>query len=295
MSKHIAFLAATASIAVLSSPALAEAGSVDDRYADIEQAGTYQGAWEGNWQDSETYSGEWEGSYADNDGRIVDTEYEGTWTDGETAHGSRHPHRGRHEEHSGSRLGYSQAEREEWLAQCRSLRGENRQYVTYKEEDDSDGGLLGGLLGAIVGGVAGNRIADGNRLAGTLIGAGVGGLAGAVIGSAIDRSDDDYYDDVVYADYGDSFGYCEAYLINYERGYGAGFGQTGQIAYAPVMMVPVAGHMQTMRPDHHRMIQREVIVEREEHHPQNREAAPATRPRIQRTIAPNHGKVQPIR
>lgn len=309
MSKHFAFLAATASVAVISAPALAQVDViddvvVDDRYADIQQAGTYDGEWEGSWKGSDTYSGEWEGSYAGEDGDLIDAEYEGTWIDDDRLEGHHprrhHPRRrpGHNPHHSGPRLGYSEAQREEWLAQCRSLRGDDRQYIVYEEEDDADGGLLGGLLGAIVGGVAGNRIADGDRLAGTLIGAGIGGIAGAVIGSAIDNSDDDY-EDIVYVDDEDSFGYCEAYLLNYERGYGAGYGQPGQIAYAPVMMVPVSGQIPAqMLPRHphgigHRpMIRREILIERTETAPEPRH--PVRQPVAQEQAAAS-GKIQPIR
>jgi len=128
-------------------------------------------------------------------------------------------------------LGYTQADRDAWLDDCRSA---------YYGEGKKRGGFFGGLLGAIAGGVVGNRVSDDHRLAGTLIGAGVGGIAGIAIGAAIgaagDREDIDE---------------CEAYLLRYEAGYGSGYpapaqgygygyGYPAYPAYAyQVVMVPV--------------------------------------------------------
>jgi len=292
MSKHL-FLAAAASLAVLSSPVAAQSTHSDSRYGAAQQAGTYDGEWEGGWEDEETYSGEWEGSYADQDGRVIDAEYEGTWNEGPSHEEDRGPGHHGHMRHSGPRFAYSAAQREEWLEQCRALRGENREYIVYEDEDEGDdGGLIGGLLGAIVGGIAGNRIADGERLGGTLIGAGVGGLAGLVIGSAIDRANDrDDRDNISYIEDDNAFGYCEAYLLNYERGYGPGYGQSGQITYAPVIMMPV-GQMQRQAPQR-RMIHREVIVEHAEPR-HTHQPAPAPRQHVTRRPSAPAGKVQPI-
>ena len=123
----------------------------------------------------------------------------------------------------------------------------------------------------------------GDRLAGTLIGAGLGGLSGAVIGAALDGGD--YDDDRYYADEGYGFDYCEAYLLNYERGYGV----PGQVSYAQVSMFPVA--QQPMRHEPHRrmitrVIEEEVEVER---------AAPAPRRHIRRTAPAPQGKLSTIK
>lgn len=136
------------------------------------------------------------------------------------------------EEHSGpqrglppQQLGYSAAQRAQWLEQCRAA------------YDDASGRrrgeTIGGVLGAVAGGLAGNRIADGARLGGTLISAGVGGLAGAAIGGAIGAGSDRAHLDQ-----------CEDYLVRYEQGFrGYGHGEYGH-PYVPVMWikVPIVTH-----------------------------------------------------
>ncbi|MXO88609.1 glycine zipper 2TM domain-containing protein [Altererythrobacter aestuarii] len=289
---------------------MAQESPLDDRYIEIAQAGTYDGEWEGNWQDQDSYTGEWEGTYADEDGYVIETQYEGTWNGEEQDErpvyqdGRHRMGRPRMDGHHmdghhmggrrpGPRFAYSLAEREEWLAQCRALRndGYDRRPVYYEEERENNGGLLGGLLGAVVGGIAGNRIADGERLAGTLIGAGLGGIAGAVIGSAIGEDKDDHR--IVYADdFEDEkplIDYCEAYLINYERGYGPA--QTARIAYAPVMMMPVASGMQNFGRGGRPMIHREIVIEE----PREETAAPAPRRVIRRAVEAQPSKLQEIK
>lgn len=135
----------------------------------------------------------------------------------------------------GPSIGYSDAQRELWLAQCREAyfdaRGRRR------------GEAIGGVLGAVAGGVAGNRIADGERFAGTLIGAGVGGLAGAAVGSAVGAAAD--RDRIERR-----FDACEDYLLRYERSFGAHGAVNGAYRYgygyphAPVMWVkvPIVSH-----------------------------------------------------
>ncbi|HSG56407.1 MAG TPA: hypothetical protein VLA45_13235, partial [Paracoccaceae bacterium] len=109
-------------------------------------------------------------------------------------------------------------------------------------------------------------IADGDRLLGTILGAGVGGLAGAVIGSIVDGGDDDD-DRVAYVEDDYGFDYCAAYLQNYERGYG----MPAQVAYAPVMMVPVAqAPHQAERRTSYRVIEEEVAVDAHEPRPARR-------------------------
>ncbi|MFC3100980.1 glycine zipper domain-containing protein [Altererythrobacter lauratis] len=191
-----------------------------------------------------------------------------------------HHHQGAAHGYPGARsttpqLAYGPAERAEWLAQCRALRAEDVRPTHYVEEERRNGGLIGGILGAMTGGIVGNRVADGDRLLGTVIGAGMGGVAGAVIGSVIDnadrRRDDGRAAEAAAASQSSAFDYCEAYLLNYERGYGVPV----QMAYAPVAMVPVAQYQpQAHRPQmmRHRMIEEEVLVE----------PAPAPRRQIRR-------------
>src|SRR5690606_7731493 len=106
-------------------------------------------------------------------------------------------------------LGYTEAERDAWLADCREQ---------YYGKGRRSGGIIGGLIGAIGGGILGHEVTNGSstrRLGGTLIGAGVGGLAGLAIGAAIGASGDERKIDE-----------CEAYLHRYTGGYGpeAGYG-----------------------------------------------------------------------
>lgn len=277
MSKNIALFTAAVSLSAIATAAAAQDAPSDGRYASIAHGPEIEYSWEDG----------------DNGEIIHDGEYGAEAGDRENAHGHHAAHRAGHHRAAdpAPRFAYSDYERDEWLAQCRDLRAEYAQPVYYGEEDETDGGLLGGMLGALVGGVAGNRIADGDRLAGTLIGAGVGGIAGAVIGAVIDGSDDGRDSDFAYeeanytvSDHG--FDYCEAYLLNYERGYG--YPQQAQIAYAPVMMVPA-------RPAVHRphtarrMIEERVVADEVE-------AAEAPAPRtIQRAIpARPQGKNRPL-
>ncbi|MES2699225.1 MAG: glycine zipper 2TM domain-containing protein [Pseudomonadota bacterium] len=276
MSKRLAFLAAASPLALLAAPVQAQ---VDDHYAATgEIIETYSepvvqdiGGWE-----SEAGASYADGDYADHaDGHGNDAE--GEWRD--MPRGAQH-HMGGHGRRSSGyhgaamaqprQLAYSPAERAEWLGQCRALHASQDEPVYVEYERDRDGDIIGGVLGAVAGGVVGNRVANrGDRLAGTLIGAGLGGIAGAVIGSVIDNiggDDDDYR---VLAPQEPGFDYCEAYLINYERGYGT----SQQVAYAPVMMVPVQGQAMhgQMTQGHggaRRMIVEEVEVEAEapQHH-----------------------------
>lgn len=120
--------------------------------------------------------------------------------------------------HGDQARGGWEAQRGEWLNECR------RRYRT------SDNGVGGAVIGGVVGGLLGNRIGGrGNRTAGTIIGAGVGAVAGAVIDKAEDR--------------GRGRDYCESYLDQYMANYGHGsYGYGPQMAYGyavPMMMVPV--------------------------------------------------------
>ena len=260
---RLAFLAAASPLALVALPAQAQ---VDDRYAGAEEV-------------IETYSepvvqdiGEWESEEAATGASYAHGVHGGNAEDaeGEWADEPAPMHRMRHMAHGGHhpgmmpgqprQLAYSPEQRAEWLAQCRALNAEPQEPVYLEAEEDADGGLIGGLIGAMAGGVIGNEVRHRHRLAGTLIGAGLGGLAGAVIGSVIDQADEDERR-VVAPPQEPGFDYCEAYLINYERGYGV----PQQMAYAPVMLVPAA---QGMAMQHHggarRIIEEEIEVEGDE-------------------------------
>jgi L-methionine (R)-S-oxide reductase len=74
------------------------------------------------------------------------------------------------------------------------------------------------------------------------------------------------------------FDYCEAYLLNWERGYGV----PGQLAYAPVVAIPAAHYGYTERRGsgvRHRVIEEEVLVE----------AEPAPRRQIRRAMPRRDG------
>ncbi|MEL1251800.1 glycine zipper 2TM domain-containing protein [Aurantiacibacter gilvus] len=251
------FLAGVA-VATMATPAAAHeghhAGQHEVATAETHD-GTYDGDWQGHWQDDQTWRGMWNGTYTSRDGEVLEGRYLGTfigegrfvsddgqvleldevrgWHARDRHYGLGH-HRNPHRLSASpdGRLGYTLAEREAWLADCRLVMGGGN--YGYYEDRGGDGDLVGGLLGAVVGGVAGNRIAgSGDRLLGTVIGAGVGGIAGAVIGDAVDGdgrhgpSANEIY----------AARYCDAYLRRYEMGGGAGFHGQAQ----PVMMVQMVG------------------------------------------------------
>ncbi|WP_338242053.1 glycine zipper 2TM domain-containing protein [Aurantiacibacter hainanensis] len=186
----------------LSAPVAAQDAPLRIEHVDVLESGApYEGEWQGQWQDGDTWRGTWTGTYsarADEDLR--------EWRNMP----------------AGENLGYSRAERDAWLFDCRLVMagrgdyyGHDRYYDGYYD-DGPDGALIGGLLGAAVGGVAGNRIADGDRLAGTLIGAGVGAVAGAAIGSQADGDDYDYEYRELDPNQLWAERYCDAYLARYE-------------------------------------------------------------------------------
>ncbi|MBH5321400.1 glycine zipper 2TM domain-containing protein [Erythrobacter sp. JGD-13] len=148
-------------------------------------------------------------------------------------------------------LGYTTAQRNQWLAECRYLMAGGGGYYDDRYDRGPDGALIGGVLGAVAGGVAGNRIADGDRLLGTVVGAGLGGLAGSAIGSAVDGEGD-------YAEFDReelwAARYCDAYLARHEMGAGYAYAQ-------PMMLVPVRAA--PMRRPHCSQCAEEVIIEEE--------------------------------
>lgn len=197
--------------------------------------------------------------YIEPDSGVYVSGWEATWQDSEQESGPPKMESERRLRRSipaspDARLGYSLAEREQWLAECRLLMADAGGYRR-REERDGNGALIGGVLGAVVGGVAGNRIADDNRLAGTLIGAGVGGLAGAAIGSLVDSDGDGEVD----ANELWAARYCDAYLRRYEMsastaayGYGQPTVVVQPVAYpyqqAPYYEVDSAGARRAIPP-----------------------------------------------
>ncbi|WP_237438076.1 glycine zipper 2TM domain-containing protein [Alteraurantiacibacter buctensis] len=261
MSMRLALFAAASPLALIALPAQAQ---VDDRYAGVEEViETYSEPVVqdiGEWESEEAAAG---ASYAHGDRGSYGSEDYVEWEE-EPARPMHRMRHGGHRQHMAPgqprQLAYSPEERAEWLRQCRALHTSHDEPVYVDRDGDGDADIIGGVIGAVAGGVIGNRVANrGDRLAGTLIGAGLGGLAGAVVGAVIDGidDDDDYHEVAAPQDPG--FDYCEAYLINYERGYGV----PQQMAYAPVMMVPVAQGMATPRHGARRIIEEEIEVEAE--------------------------------
>lgn len=132
--------------------------------------------------------------------------------------GMHHPHGeglGLPPQPGSQRFAYGEAERSEWLRECRMRYGV-----------DADGGLGGALIGGAIGGFAGNRIAGkGNRAIGTVAGAAVGAIAGA----AIDKADSA----------GRTADVCEDYLARYEAAqgaYGHGYAYGQNVMWVPMIV-----------------------------------------------------------
>ena len=274
MSKRLAILAATSPLAFLALPTAAQ---VDDRYEFVEPViETYSEEVVQDITGLEDDPRDAGADYARDGHEYHDgPEYDDAGYDDRPRHHGRRGHHGRGHRAPAAPatpvLAYSAAERAEWLSQCRALHASQDEPLYYYEDarEDGDGGLIGGLVGAVAGGFIGNRVADSHRLTGTLVGAGIGGLAGAVIGSVIDNADDDDDRRLAAAPPQEpGFDYCEAYLLNYERGYGT----PGQVTYAPVMMVPVAQGQMSGHDGHRgarRMIVEEVEIEADEPAPRH--------------------------
>jgi len=321
MSTRISLFLAGAAMMAVTAPAAAHDEHPQMRHVEvIQSSGDYDGEWEGHWQDGDTWRGMWNGTYTTADGEVLEGRYVGTfigegrfvtddgrvlmlgesgWHEGSDRALVRIEHRPPPHALGASpdgRLGYTLAEREAWLADCRVLMAGAGGYSSYNDyyRDDADGGLIGGLLGAVAGGFAGNRIADGDRLAGTLIGAGVGGIAGAVIGSLVDGDGGDRRESrEIDANELYAARYCEAYLRRYEMGGGTGF---QAMAYQPVMMVQTVAAAAPHGHVGHRHGPECTTTVREEWVEVERPAPPARRvvpPRPQPAPQPS-GKVQPI-
>ncbi len=139
---------------------------------------TYQGDWQGAYQEDGSYQGDWQGTYRDADGRVYEGEYSGTFIgDGEMA-----PHWG---------SGQAQNSGPQHHAPYPEDRGYDNQRseeLAYLERCKTSSGIGGAIVGGAIGAFAGNRIAGrGNRLGGSLIGGGLGAVAGAAIDQGTDR------------------------------------------------------------------------------------------------------------
>ena len=242
MSMRLALLAAASPLALIALPAQAQ---VDDRYAAVEEViETYSepvvqdlGDAGSEWVSEESQAG---ASYAHGDYGSTYDEDDGEWQDrpARPMHHMRHAgHHPRMAPGQPRQLAYSAEERAEWLSQCRTLHASYDEPVYVDRDGDGNADMIGSVVGAVAGGVIGHEVARrGDRLAGSLIGAGLGGLAGLAVGALIDGLGDDEDERYVAVPQEPGFDYCEAYLLNYERGYGT----PQQMAYAPVMMMPVA-------------------------------------------------------
>lgn len=282
MSVRSAALLVSAALLACSTTAAAQGAGTEDLAGDYAlepldtvfgDSGRWDGAWDGGWVDGETWRGMWHGTFTDLDGNSVETRYRGTFIgdSGFVSEDGRYlvhsadagwredvgrPDRasgygrGMRQTHAGGPvLGYSFAEREAWLADCRAIYLGDAYFTADERERGGNGGLIGGVLGAVAGGIAGNRIASGERLAGTLIGAGVGGLAGLAIGALIGRGGDDREAErreLLLREQATVAEYCESYLRRYEAG---GYGSAHMYAVQPqtvslvrtVRMVPADG------------------------------------------------------
>ncbi|MEO9634878.1 MAG: RcnB family protein [Parasphingorhabdus sp.] len=130
---------------------------------------TYQGDWQGSYQEDGSYQGEWQGTYQNADGQVYQGEYSGTFI----GDGNVSPHWGSQPtQHAGDR-GY------------RDQRSED---MAYLERCKKSSGIGGAVIGGAIGALAGNRIAGrGSRLGGSLIGGGLGAVAGAAIDQGTDK------------------------------------------------------------------------------------------------------------
>ncbi|APE27525.1 glycine zipper 2TM domain-containing protein [Aurantiacibacter gangjinensis] len=302
MSKRFAGLLASAAI-MATTPALAQHHHDAPPLEPL--SGVHDGEWQGEWADDDTWRGMWNGTYTNRDGHTVQGQYVGTFIgnarfvteDGhvlelgedetwyEGADGVYIVRRGHHLGASpDGRLGYSMAEREAWLSDCRLLMADAGGYYGY-DDRDADGGLIGGLLGAVAGGVIGNRVADGDRVLGTVIGGGLGALAGSAIGSAIDNDGDgEISGNELYA-----ARYCDAYLRRYEMGGHSGFSDYGYGHGHHYGMMPAHGQRGHRHGRDCEVTVREEWVEIEAETP-----APPARRAIAPRPRPEPGKTTPI-
>lgn len=143
---------------------------------------TYQGDWDGAYQEDGSYRGEWSGTYRDAEGRVYEGNYEGTFIgEGEAAQvGADYADNAPHWS--------APAARAEHRGHERDVYSEREEELAYLQRCRKSSGIGGAVVGGALGALAGNRIAGrGNRLGGSLIGGGLGAVAGAAIGQGSDR------------------------------------------------------------------------------------------------------------
>lgn len=138
---------------------------------------TYQGDWDGAYQEDGSYQGDWQGTYRDAEGKVYEGQYSGRFIgDGDASPAAtNHADGGPHWSSEGP---VTEAPRYD----------ERDEELAYLERCKKSSGIGGAAVGGAIGALAGNRIAGrGNRLGGSLIGGGVGALAGAAIDQGTDR------------------------------------------------------------------------------------------------------------
>lgn len=143
---------------------------------------TYQGDWDGAYQEDGSYRGEWSGTYRDAEGRVYEGNYEGTFIgEGEAAQvGADYADNAPHWS--------APAARAEHRGHERDVYSEREEELAYLQRCRKSSGIGGAVVGGALGALAGNRIAGrGNRLGGSLIGGGLGAVAGAAIEQGSDR------------------------------------------------------------------------------------------------------------
>lgn len=188
---------------------------IDDSYHENTHSGgqTYQGRWDGEYQQDGIYRGDWEGTVHEADGRVYHGSYSGQFegiADVERV--------GRH--HSGDK-------------------GYDRQQLNEIEKCRKSTGIGGAVIGGAIGGLAGNRIAGrGDRLGGTLIGAGVGAVAGAAIDQATDRCRKLLKDYESGRAHGGTYDAYNDYYDRY-RGWSAGYYRHHYAHYYPAYYYPM--------------------------------------------------------
>ena len=167
MSTRFPLLLASAASLMLAVPTLArdEPRPVIEHREVLESSGNHDGEWQGHWREGNSWRGTWNGTYTTHDGEVLDSEYDGTFVGegrfvGDDGHvlalgndGWREPD-GDYEVHiernhmdiaasPGGMLGYSLAEREAWLSDCRLLM--------------SNQGVAGAVIGSAIDGADGDH------------------------------------------------------------------------------------------------------------------------------------------
>ncbi|MEH6757703.1 MAG: RcnB family protein [Parasphingorhabdus sp.] len=149
---------------------------------------TYQGDWDGAYQDDGSYQGDWQGTYRDAEGQVYEGQYSGTFIgDGSAVQAGASYAEGPHWSSTGPVNDYK-APRDEAPRHAEQRYDSREDELAYLERCKKSSGIGGAVVGGAIGALAGNRIAgSGNRLGGSLIGAGVGAVAGAAIDHGTDK------------------------------------------------------------------------------------------------------------